>query len=101
MSELLKRDTFSAPEEQIFEAVLNWTKHNNVSMAQSQAIVGLVRLPLLTIDQLLNVVRPSGLVSQDILFNAINERNHADRSKHYKLFGTLFKIESLKKLYSK
>lgn len=78
MCRLLKRDTFAAPEAQIFQAVLTFTKQNHVATTVLDKIVELIRLPLMTLDFLLEVVSPSGLVSQELVINAIRAKNHID-----------------------
>lgn len=84
---LLKRNTFVADEAQIFEAVHEWTRKN--ADVEYNKVVDMVRLPLMTVDELLNIVRPSKLVHADILLNVIEEKNHVDSALHSKAIGTL------------
>lgn len=72
--ELLKRDSFFAPEVEIFKGVCKWCRHNEVS---SEEVIDCVRLSLMTITDLLSVVRPADLVKPDTLLDAIAERTSA------------------------
>lgn len=72
--ELLKRDSFFAPEVEIFKGVCKWCRHNEVS---SDEVIDCVRLSLMTITDLLSVVRPADLVKPDTLLDAIAERTSA------------------------
>lgn len=53
-------------------------------------IVARLRLPLMKLDDLLNVVRPSGLVSSDAILDAIKEQNEK-KSAHLTYRGFLCK----------
>lgn len=66
---LLRRDSFFAPEVTIYKAVAIWYKHN--PSADIRKVLELVRLPLMELNHLLNVVRPSGILSSDIILDAI------------------------------
>lgn len=72
MCGILARDSFFAPEVQIFEAVNDWCKHNR--NADIESVVSLVRLPLMNLEQLLKVVRPSGILHPDRLLDIIEEK---------------------------
>ncbi|KAH8308584.1 hypothetical protein KR018_012416 [Drosophila ironensis] len=70
---VLRRDCFFAPEVQIFLAVWKWSRYNpNVDF---KSVVSYVRLPLMNLDHLLQVVRPSGILEPDKILDAIDERN--------------------------
>lgn len=66
---LLRRDSFFAPEVSVYKAVATWYKHN--PSADIRKVLELVRLPLMELTQLLNVVRPSGILSSDSILDAI------------------------------
>lgn len=69
---ILKRDSFFAPEVQIFVAVNEWCKQNtHIDIA---SVVSYVRLPLMHLEDLLQVVRPSGILEPDRLLDAIEEQ---------------------------
>ncbi|KAK7103537.1 BTB/POZ domain-containing protein 9-like isoform X2 [Littorina saxatilis] len=67
--DLILRDSFCAQEIDIFQAVCAWAEHNQG--ADPTHILEAVRLPLMTMNQLLNVVRDTGLVSSDSILDAI------------------------------
>ena len=67
--DLILRDSFCAQEIDIFQAVCEWAEHNQG--ADPTPILEAVRLPLMTMNQLLNVVRDTGLVSSDSILDAI------------------------------
>ncbi|CAN7988268.1 unnamed protein product [Ixodes hexagonus] len=69
LREMIGRDSFFAPEVDIFRAVCAWVGHNPA--ADPKPILEMVRLSLLTVPELLNVVRPSDLVGPDSILDAI------------------------------
>lgn len=69
------RDSFAAPEKDIFQALMNWCKHN--PKENHAEIMQAVRLPLMSLTELLNVVRPSGLLSPDAILDAIKIRSES------------------------
>ncbi|CAO4380288.1 unnamed protein product [Caenorhabditis nigoni] len=71
LKELLARDSFYANELKIFNAVRSWYATNSTMKAVSKELLDLVRLPLISQNELLNFVRPSGLVDADDLLDAI------------------------------
>ncbi|XP_039294308.1 BTB/POZ domain-containing protein 9 [Nilaparvata lugens] len=72
LKELVDRDSFFAPEVDIFRAVVEWIRANNVAAgAQRDSILECVRLPLISIVDLLTVVRPQQLVKSDTILDAI------------------------------
>lgn len=71
--ELLQRDSFFAPEVEIFRGVCNWCKVNE---DKNDLAMKCVRLPLMSVPDLLSVVRPAGLVKADALLDAIDERTN-------------------------
>ncbi|CAG9764037.1 unnamed protein product [Ceutorhynchus assimilis] len=71
--ELLQRDSFFAPEVEIFRGVCNWCKVNEDI---DDKAMNCVRLPLMSVVDLLSVVRPAGLVKPDTLLDAIAERTN-------------------------
>lgn len=71
--ELLQRDSFFAPEVEIFKGVCSWCKIND---DKDDLLMKCVRLPLMSVADLLCVVRPAGLVKADALLDAIAERTN-------------------------
>lgn len=80
LEEMIGRDSFFAPEVDIFRAVCSWVSHN--PGVDTRPILNQVRLPLLTVQELLNVVRPTELVCPNTILDAIKlrtETRDADR----------------------
>lgn len=89
---IVLRDSFAAPEKDIFLALLNWCKHN--SNENHAEIMQAVRLPLMSLTELLNVVRPSGLLSPDAILDAIKVRSESrDMDLNYR--GMLIPEENI------
>ncbi|KAH8305351.1 hypothetical protein KR044_007766, partial [Drosophila immigrans] len=65
LEEVLRRDCFFAPEVQIFLSVWKWSRYN--PDIDIETVVSLVRLPLMNLEDLLQVVRPSGILKSEIL----------------------------------
>ncbi|CAG9860165.1 unnamed protein product [Phyllotreta striolata] len=70
---LLQRDSFFAPEVEIFRGACNWCKVNE---DKNDLVMKCIRLPLMSVADLLSVVRPAGLVNPDALLDAIEERTN-------------------------
>ncbi|XP_018016294.1 BTB/POZ domain-containing protein 9-like isoform X4 [Hyalella azteca] len=78
LKSIISRDSFCAPEVDIFCGVWEWAKANNVvDKALLQEVISLIRLPLLSLLDLLNVVRPSQLLSPDDILDAIKAKNES------------------------
>lgn len=92
LKEVLQRDSFFAPEVDIFKGVCIWRQTNN---DPDNLVLNSVRLPLMSVNELLCVVRPAGLVHPDHLLDAIAEQNNA---RHTTLphRGILCKYKDLK-----
>ncbi|EDV95344.1 BTB/POZ domain-containing protein 9 [Drosophila grimshawi] len=73
LEEVLRRDCFFAPEVQIFLAVWKWSRYN--PDVDIKTVVSFVRLPLMNLEHLLQVVRPSGILEPDKILDAIDERS--------------------------
>ncbi|XP_043076097.1 BTB/POZ domain-containing protein 9-like [Puntigrus tetrazona] len=71
---VIRRDSFAASEREIFQALACWCRQN-ADGTDTQEVMSAVRLPLMTLTEMLNVVRPSGLVSPDDLLDAIKTRS--------------------------
>ncbi|XP_063230023.1 BTB/POZ domain-containing protein 9 [Bacillus rossius redtenbacheri] len=72
VKELTSRDSFFAPEADIFRALRDWVAANP-GCGQAGEMVGAVRLPLMSLAELLTVVRPTGLVGPDAILDAIHQ----------------------------
>ncbi|XP_076060174.1 BTB/POZ domain-containing protein 9-like isoform X2 [Oratosquilla oratoria] len=78
LKSVISRDSFCAPEVHIFQGVQEWVKHNpDLPEEQVQEILKQIRLPLISLSDLLNVVRPTGLISPDEILDAIKARNES------------------------
>lgn len=87
---LLERDSFSAPEVSIFVAVHEWCTAN--PDANIDLVVSHVRLPLMDLKQLFSVVRPSGIIGNDRLLDAIEKKT---TSKFLPYRGALWPEENV------
>ena len=67
--ELISRDSFCAPEIEIFNAIQEWARQN--PSVDPTPILEAVRLPLMSMHELLNVVRDTNLVTADSILDAI------------------------------
>jgi len=68
---IISRDSFCAAEVDIFKAVDSWSKSNPGDI---RTILTEIRLELVTIPDLLKVVRPTELIPADVLLDAIQSR---------------------------
>eukprot|EP00064_Thunnus_orientalis_P024173 superscaffoldBa00010015_g24452 len=73
---VVRRDSFAASEKEIFQALCRWCRQHGEG-AETQEVMAAVRLPLMTLTEMLNVVRPSGLLSPDDLLDAIKMRSES------------------------
>lgn len=75
IKEIINRDSFCAPEVEIFKAVQEWIKHNpSVKDEEIDDIRSCVRLDLLSVEDMLTVVRPSNLYDRDRILDAIQDK---------------------------
>ncbi|XP_064490258.1 BTB/POZ domain-containing protein 9-like [Ornithodoros turicata] len=75
LKEMIGRDSFCAPEVDIFRAVCEWVYHN--PGVDPAPILQQVRLSLMSLPDLLNVVRPTGLVCPNTILDAIKARTES------------------------
>uniref|UniRef100_A0A3B4XMG8 BTB/POZ domain-containing protein 9 n=1 Tax=Seriola lalandi dorsalis TaxID=1841481 RepID=A0A3B4XMG8_SERLL len=73
---VVSRDSFATSEKEIFQALCRWCRQHEEG-ADTQEVMSAVRLPLMTLTEMLNVVRPSGLLSPDDLLDAIKTRSES------------------------
>lgn len=76
MCALLKRESFDAPEVQIFEAVQGWANKNCVDAGDLHAVIFQVRLPRVNVDQLLSIML-SGLMDRELIYKTIRMKNNS------------------------
>ncbi|XP_073729659.1 BTB/POZ domain-containing protein 9 isoform X1 [Misgurnus anguillicaudatus] len=90
---VVKRDSFASTEKEIFQALCRWC-HQNGDGPEAKEVMSAVRLPLMTLSEMLNVVRPSGLLSPDDLLDAIQTRSESrDMDLNYR--GMLIPEENI------
>ncbi|KAM4694522.1 BTB/POZ domain-containing protein 9 [Discoglossus pictus] len=90
--DIIQRDSFAAPEKDIFQALIRWCRHNHKE--NHTEIMEAVRLPLMSLTELLNVVRPSALLSPDSILDAIKVRSESrDMDLNYR--GMLIPEENI------
>lgn len=90
---MVRRDSFAATEKEIFLALSRWCRQH-VDGDDTQEVMAAVRLPLMTLTEMLNVVRPSGLLSPDDLLDAIKIRSES-RNMDLNYRGMLSQFRSL------
>ena len=89
LKEVIARDSFCAPEIEIFKAVQLWSERN--PNEEMKDIVTAVRLPLMTLQELLNIVRPSAVIGPDTILDAIKQKNECrDMDLNYRGFLSKF-----------
>lgn len=90
--DIIQRDSFAAPEKDIFQALIRWCRHN--PNENHTEIMAAIRLPLMSLTELLNVVRPSALLSPDAILDAIKVRSESrDMDLNYR--GMLIPEENI------
>lgn len=73
--QLISRDSFCAKEIDIFLTLQKWAAQNLLADQQDlENILSHIRLQLIKLDELLQIVRPSGLVPADVILDAIKEQ---------------------------
>lgn len=63
-------------EREIFQAICRWCRQNGDG-PEAKEVMSAVRLPLMTLSEMLNVVRPTRLLSPDDLLDAIQTRSES------------------------
>jgi len=89
VGDILSRDSFCAPEVGIFKAVHEWVLANP-GEEETATILRAVRLTLMSANDLLRVVRPTGLVPPDVLLDAFQAKEEC-RDMELKYRGYLSK----------
>ncbi|GMS80274.1 hypothetical protein PENTCL1PPCAC_2449, partial [Pristionchus entomophagus] len=75
IEELIIRDSFCADEIDIFNAICRWNEARPQESSESlSSLVSRLRLPLISLNHLLDIVRPSGLIASDTILDAIKEQ---------------------------
>ena len=92
LREIISRNSFYASEISIFKAIHKWAEDSEEQNVEE--IMKCVRLPLMSLEELLNEVRPSSLVSADAILDAIKVKNES-RSIQLNYRGILGKLRSV------
>jgi hypothetical protein len=71
------RFSFSLPEIEIFNIVKEWHEHHNVKDPK-EILIKNIRLPLMKMEELLNYVRNSNLISSNVILYASNRNMSPD-----------------------
>lgn len=76
--DIIKRDSFCAPEVQIFCAVVDWIETNDeASDVDIKDVLKEVRLTLISLHELFHTVRPTKLFSADAILDAIKVKTES------------------------
>lgn len=75
LTDLVQRDSFFAPELDIYHGVVRWMKHNDVSQDSAKELLKGIRLQLIALDDLLEEVRVDGYFDADCILDAIQIAN--------------------------
>jgi len=92
IKEVLSRDSFCAPEIQIFHAIKIWLSNNKETSINE--VISVVRFPLLCLNDLLHTVRNSGIVSAESILDAI-EQQHRSSDMELRYRGVLTPDENI------
>ena len=75
---ILTRDSFFCPEIDLFQAVKRWIELNtDLKPEDARKVVTEVRLPLISLENLLTIVRPTGLMDAEKLLDAIHVKTQS------------------------
>ncbi len=93
MASIISRDSFSASELEIFNLVKEWHEFANIKEPRT-SLIEKIRLPLMKLEDLLNEVRESNLISSDAILDAIKLKTESnDMSLKYR--GCLIPNENI------
>jgi hypothetical protein len=75
MVDLVRREDLCAPEITIFGVVQRWVARDDTARrASAMEITRYLRLPLMTLKEIMKIVRPSGLCEMDQVSGCVGER---------------------------
>lgn len=74
LKEMIERDSFCAQEIDIFKSVKGWIQRNPDEKESIQDILSCVRLPLMELEELMEVVRPCDFVSANAILDAVKSK---------------------------
>ncbi|KAI6190191.1 BTB/POZ domain-containing protein 9 [Aphelenchoides bicaudatus] len=76
LHKIFARDSFCVPEIEIFNIVSKWIQLNPDDKEYRKLLLDQVRLPLVKIEDLLSIVRPTGFIDSDKLLDTINDQTN-------------------------
>lgn len=93
LASIVARDSFCVPEIDVFNLIKNWHEFNEIKEPRS-SLVEKIRLPLMKLEELLNDVRQSNLISSDVILDAIKMK-HESNDMNLKYRGVLYPNENV------
>lgn len=72
LTELIARDSFFAPEVEIYHGVKSWMEHNVVAKEEAEDLLDGIRLQLIPQSHLLQEIRQSGMFNADKILDALS-----------------------------
>lgn len=72
LTELIARDSFFAPEIEIYHGVRGWMEHNNVKKEEAEELLSGIRLQLIPQSHLLAEIRQSNMFNPDRILDALS-----------------------------
>ena len=72
LTELCGRDSFFAPEIEIYRGITRWVAHNEVAPEVAKELLKVVRLQLIPMEHLLGEIRSSKLFDPNCILDAID-----------------------------
>ena len=73
LTELCNRDSFFAPEIDIYRGIVRWVGHNEIGREVSRKLLRVVRLQLIPMEHLLGEIRASKLFDPNNILDAITK----------------------------
>lgn len=71
LTELIARDSFFAPEMEIYQGIVRWMNHKEVVADQARDLLKVIRLQLIPLSNLLMEIRRSGMFDPNDILDAI------------------------------
>lgn len=91
MVELVRREDLCAPEIAIFDVVHRWVqKDPETRSGQAPEITKFLRLPLMSLKEIMKVVRPTGLCDMEQIMEAVDF--HSDPEAHAQILESRARI---------
>ncbi len=75
LMELCARDSFFAPEIEIYEGIVRWMRQNGIQPEEARELLRVIRLQLIPLLELLQEIRQSEMFEADDILDAISMKN--------------------------